>query len=818
MRAPIVAAVLAVAFGLAALPGAARAQQRPAAGPPADTGAAGPRLDSIAVEGNHRVSRAAIVNTAGIPLHAAVGFRDVQHALQALYGTAQFSDIQVLREVGPDSAEILVIRVKERPLLERVIVRGVDKVSESSVRDRIELPVGRPLDEGQVTRAVERIDSLYQADGYYLASVKPEIIPQDSEHVRVDFTVTEGRRIAISAIRIEGAQGLNASEVVSAMKTKPEGFFWWQRGEYDEEELRKDLDERIPGVYGAHGYVDFRLAHDTLLVDPDNGKAVLDIAVDEGRPYEIGTLTVQGNHAFPTEQILSLNPFTGSQSGLRCLFHKCSGPEYFDQTKWDDATDKLRTQYSNNGYIYAQVDPRVDRVAAADTAEPPVVNLKWVVDEGRPAIINKIEFQGNDVTYDRVIRDALFVIPGDVFAQNRIIQSYQAISNLGYFEQPLPFPDTRKVNPDDPNSDIDLVFKVKEKHTGSINFGASVGQGTGLGGFIGLDEPNLFGQGKKGHLQWQFGGNLQDFELSYTDPQLWESRVSGTISLHDTRTTYTIANLGTISTRGATIQFGLPLPNNRYARLFPSYTIEWERYSGEAQTLGGLNRCSQCLRSTLSLAFMYDTRVDLPFPTAGSMHQVTLSTTGGVLGGSAEYQRLDLEGHWYAPVAQLGGSGLTAGGTRFVLGLTTKAGFIFGNSAPFFEQLYSMGGTQYGIPLRGYEEFSITPLGFNPLASSGTSVSQASFGKSFFAATAEFGARFSQSVYADLFYDVGNVYTSAEAFNPTRLFRGAGVGVALVTPLGPIGIDLGYGFDKVDTSGNPAPGWKIHFKMGNVFQ
>jgi len=809
IRGAIVAAVLAVGVGLAARPARVRAQQPEAVGP---------KVDSVAVEGNHRIARQSIVNTAAIPLHTAIGFRDLQRAIKALYGTSQFADVQILREVGPDSAEILVITVKERPLLVRATVRGVDKLSEGSVRDRIELPIGRPLDYGMVVRAVQRIDSLYQSEGYYLAQVKPEIIPQDSEHVRVDFTVTEGRRIAISAVRVEGTHGLSARQVVSAMKTRPEGFWWFQGGEYDQDELRKDLEERIPAAYGAHGYVDFRVVHDTLLVDRENGKAVLDISVEEGRPYEIGTVTVEGNHAFSTEQILALNPFAGSQSGLRCLLHNCSGPAWFDQTKWDAATEKLRTQYSNTGYIYAAVDPRVERVVSPDSNVAPVVNLKWLVDEGRPAIINKIEFSGNDVTYDRVIRDALFVIPGDVFAQNRIIQSYQAISNLGYFEQPLPFPDTRKVNPEDPYSDIDLIFKVKEKHTGSINFGASVGQGTGIGGFLGLDEPNLFGQGKKGHLQWQFGGNLNDFELSYTDPMLWESRVSGTVSVHDTRTTYTIANLGTIATRGGTIQFGFPLPNNRYARLFPSYTIEWERYSGQAQQLGGLTRCSECMRSTLSLAFMYDTRVDLPFPTAGSMHSVTLSTTGGLLGGSAKFQRLDLEGHWYAPVAQLGGPGLTAGGVRLVLGLTAKSGFVFGNSAPFFQQLYSMGGTQYGIPLRGYDEFSITPQGFNPLATSGAAVSQAAFGKSFFAATAEFGARFSQSVYADLFYDVGNVYATAGAFNPTRLFRGAGIGIALVTPLGPIGLDLGYGFDKVDTSGQPAPGWKLHFKMGNVFQ
>ncbi len=810
MRLPIVAAVLAVGVGLAARPAGARAQEPEAVGP---------KVDSVAVQGNHRIARQSIVNTAAIPLHAPIGFRDLQRAIKALYGTAQFDDVRILTEVEPDSTEILVIAVKERPLLVRATVRGVDKLSESSVRDRIELPIGRPLDYGMVVRAVQRIDSLYQSEGYYLAQVKPEILPQDSEHVRVDFTVDEGRRIAISAVRIEGAQGLAARQIVAAMKTTPEGFWWFQRGEYDQDELRKDLEERIPGVYGAHGYVDFRVVHDTLLVDRDNGKAVLDVSVEEGRPYEIGTLTVEGNHAFSTEQILSLNPFAGTQSGLRCFLHGCKGPAWFDQTRWDAATEKLRTQYNNSGYIYAQVDPRVDRVIPADSTQAPVVNLRWLVDEGRPAIINKIEFMGNDVTYDRVIRDALFIIPGDVFAQDRIIKSYQAISNLGYFEQPLPFPDTHKVNPDDPYSDIDLIFKVKEKHTGSVNFGASVGQGTGIGGFIGLDEPNLFGQGKKGHLQWQFGGNLNDFELSYTDPQLWESRVSGTVSLHDTRTTYTVANLGTIATRGATIQFGFPLPNNRYARIFPSYTLEWERYSGEAQTLGGLPRCSECLRSTASLAFMYDTRSGLPFPTSGSMHTVTLSTTGGLLGGSAEYQRLDLEGHWYAPVAVLGGTGgLAGGGVGLVLGLTAKSGFVFGNSAPFFEQLYSMGGTQYGIPLRGYDEFSITPQGFNPLATSGATVSTGAFGKSFFAATAEFGARISQSVYTDIFYDVGNVYATAAAFNPTRLFRGAGIGVALVTPLGPIGLDLGYGFDRVDTSGNPAPGWKLHFKMGNVFQ
>ena len=91
------------------------------------------------------------------------------------------------------------------------------------------------------------------------------------------------------------------------------------------------------------------------------------------------------------------------------------------------------------------------------------------------------------------------------------------------------------------------------------------------------------------------------------------------------------------------------------------------------------------------------------------------------------------------------------------------------------------------------------------------------FGKSFAAFTVEAGARVSQSLYVDAFFDAGNVYREARQWDPTRLFRGAGFGAAVVSPLGPIGIDLGYGFDKVDSQGRPAPSWQLHFKLGNFF-
>jgi outer membrane protein insertion porin family len=774
------------------------------------------QVDSVEVVGTRRVSPETIRNVAAIPLHANITYRDIQRAMRSLFDLGQFDDIQVGRHAGANNEEILVFTVRERPLLVRFAVRGAINVSERSVRDRIELAAGRPLDPSLVARAVARIDSLYEASGYYLARVRVDTVAGDtSGSVRVVFGIEEGRRVAIAAVRIDGNSAFPDRAIVGQMKSKPEGFFWFQHGEFSENTLREDLDRRLPEFYGSRGYIDFRVVKDTLLVDQQNGKATLVVQVDEGRPYRIGTVTAEGNRFFTTEQVMSLNPFAPKGgSGLTCLLRSCAAPVVmFDQAAWDEATQKLRTQYANEGYIYAAIQPTVERVPAPDSGGVGVVNVSWNIDEKRPAIINRVEITGNDVTHERVIREAISILPGDVFAQDRIIRSYQQISNLGFFQQPMAYPDTRPAND---QGDIDLIFKVQEKHTGNINFGASVGQGTGVGGFLGLEEPNLFGQGKRGKLQWQFGRNINDFSLSYADPSLWSSRVSGQIEVHHSRLRYTVADLGQITTQGGDIQVGLPLPKSRYSRLFLNTGLDWEHYQGGSQVISASAlTCSECLRTYVGASLMRDTRVDLPFPTGGSMHQASITLNGPFNTGTATFTRYDLEGHWYTPVARIGG-GPSVGGIHLTIGLSAKAGFVSGDAGPFFRQLFAMGGTQYGIPLRGYDEFSITPTGFNPQASV-SGVPRSAFGKSYFASTAEFGVRLTPQVYVSMFYDAGNNWATASGFNPTRLFRGAGVGVALITPLGPLGLDWAYGFDRVDVLGRPDPGWKLHFKVGNFF-
>ncbi|HKT59576.1 MAG TPA: outer membrane protein assembly factor BamA [Gemmatimonadales bacterium] len=764
-----------------------------------------PTIDSIAVVGNGRLTASQIIGTSGLIAKQPVNYRDIQRAITALFRTGQFDDVLVEQQPLRDGI-MLTLKVKERPVLEKWAVRGVTKLSEGEVKGRVKLTEGRPIDRNAVEGSRASIDSLYKHEGYYNAQVKVVELPQDNKRIRVVFDVDEGQRVAISQVAVDGNEHFSDKQVVKHMATRPEGFWWFQKGEYDERKLDQDVRERLPSWYADNGYVDMHVTKDSLVADSSGGKAVLHLTINEGQPYQVGVFDIDGNRRFSTEELQAFYPFGPVKAN-----GEPQSAQPFSRSSWDAATEKVQNLYANNGYIYAQIEPSENRRTGPDGK--PVVDLKWTIREGSPATINKVEIVGNDVTHERVIREAIVMLPGDLFSRERLIRSYQNISNLGFFQQPLPSPD---VKPAANGVDVDIVFRVEEKRTGNINFGASLGQGTGVGGFLGLEEPNLFGRGKRGKLQWQFGKNINDFTLSYTDPAIRESRISGTVSLFDSRARYTIGDLGRRKQTGGSVQIGFPFLGSRYTRFFTSYSYQRVSYTEGSADLRARFSCSSCSRSTVGASILRDTRIGLPFATGGSFTNVSGELNGGFLGGTGDYRKVDLEGRWYAPLGTMGGGGQLGAGVQFVLGLTAKSGFIFGDAGPFFTELYSLGGVQYGIPLRGYDEFSITPNGFDPSAS-GNQASPDAFGKSFAAFTIEAGARVSQSLYVDAFFDAGNVYRSARQWDPTRLFRGAGFGAAVISPLGPIGIDLGYGFDKVDGQGRPAPGWQLHFKLGNFF-
>ena len=772
------------------------------------------RVDSLVVEGNARVAQSSIESILGIGPGSVTSFREIQEGVKALMASGQFDDVRVRARDAAGGAVVLVLEVDERPLVRRLEFTGMDHVSAGDVRDTTGLNAGEPLDPAEVQRARVFIQDELAAEGIPFARIEERTAPVEGLENVVDLflDVTEGNRVTVARVEVRGNEGVPADAIVDAMATQPEGFLWFKPGTFDQEQYTEDLTRNIPALYRSRGYLDFQVLSDTLVIDPETGKARVEIEVDEGPQYRVADFTIEGNREF-SDTVLA-GYFQRERGGLLRGLGIGGGDEeqtgrVFDAEAFQAAVDEVQQLYANQGFIYAQIEPSVEKNTAAP-GEAPTVDLRWTVREGLPAYINRVAVRGNDYTYDWVVRDRVFILPGDVYSQERVIQSYQSIASLGFFETPLPPPD---IQPNPEAGTVDVTFNVEERQTGSVNFGTSVGGGVGLSGFLGYEQPNLFGQAKAGSLRWDFGRYLNSFELSYSDPAIARSRVSGSISLFNSRNRFFQFSTGRYKRLGGSARVGFPIPGALRTRVFAGYTIARTRYDlfqgVDDTSLFGQPDATQ---SQLFLGITRSTLNHPLFPTQGSRQSWNIELNGGPLGGDGDFTKHTAEGTWWVPVGQLGGGGGPGSNpVQFALGLSVKTGAIFGSADAFPFDRFWMGGVQFGQPLRGYDETSITPLGFFPEGRVAGITDVQRLGDAYLSLSAEYAMRLNNSISISTFFDAGNVYRDPAEFDPTRLFRGAGFGLQLVTPFGPIGLDYAYGFDKTD------PGWQLHFRMGPGF-
>lgn len=796
----------------------ARAQDpNPSTSPAQQPGAV---LDSVVVRGNQRVGEAAIRTTAGLRTGMVIRGPEIQTAIRRLMSSGNFETVEILSQGDPNSRVTLVVQVVERPLVAQVEFRGLQNISASTVRDTVGIRENQPLNPAQVVRTEQMIRDLLAKQGLQVASIDTTLTALQSPAgaYRLTFNVREGNRLAIADVDFRGNQAMSSAALRDAMRTKREGFFWFRSGKFDRETFQTDLRERLPEFYGARGYIDFAVLSDTLVVDPQTGKAQLVVEVSEGPQYRLGEFRVEGNSHFPTDQVKRL--FTVERGSVLGLPFGGGGErqkgQVFDRAALDRATAELRRMYSNDGYLYAQVEPIVRRVPASAPGESPTVNVLWAVSERQPFYVRRVAIEGNTFTHESVIRERLMVLPGDVYNEERVIASYTSIGGLGFFDTPLPTPD---INPDAETGEVDITFRVKEKQTGQISFGTTIGgsyagRGGGLSGYVSYGQPNLFGQGKQANLRAEYGYGRSNVEVSYTDPAIFGSRNSASASVfHTGDRFYTFGNVRRFRTGGG-LQMGFPVPGFYRTRAFLGYSLAETRYEGpssddcsvestEIECLGN------ALASSVSLALTRDTKSHPLFPISGTRQSLSIEQTGGPLGGDGNFRKVFGDLEWWVPVARLGGSAPGQRPVRFALGLNARAGTIFGDASRFpFEQFYA-GGTRLGQPLRGYPDASITALGFDETC--GNQFRLECLGSAFFTVSAEYALRLTDQLSVSVFGDAGNVWRSVDQFNPTQLYRGAGFGGTVVTPFGPIGLDLAYGFDK------PNPGWEMHFKFGQGF-
>ncbi|MCH8991441.1 MAG: outer membrane protein assembly factor BamA, partial [Acidobacteria bacterium] len=632
------------------------------------------QVDSVVINGNVRQSDDTILAIAALFAGNTYTIFDIQSATKRLWASGQFLDIKVSALGTVGQSVTLVIDVEEADLLRNVVITGLEHVGTSEVREIADLRPGLPFSPAKLHVAKRFIRDELAADGIPFARIDNRFEPVSNrpKEIVLFLDVTEGTRITVAAIRFTGNEVFTGDELRAAMQIHSEGFWWWKRGSYDRVRFEQDLLVSLPERYASRGYLDFQVLRDTLIIDEQTGKTRVEIEVIEGDQYFINELTISGNEYFDTADIEAY--FRRQGGGLFSRFGFGDGEsenddEIFDRTSFMSAVGQVTTAYNNEGYLFSQILPEVVPRPRTE-GEPPTVDLLLQIEEGPQAYIARVDIEGNEYTHERVIREKIFLLPGDVYSLDRVIQSYQSIASLGYFEMPLPEPAI-----DVEGGDVNITFTVKEQPTGSVNFGTSVGGGTGISGFIGYDQPNLFGQAKNGSFRWDFGRFSNNLLLTYTDPSLRQRRVSGSLSLFNTSDRFITFNSGRRKRIGGSLRFGFPLPNSRFTRLFVGYGLsrtEFTLRDGAEDTslFGG----QAGVQSTLSLGVTRQTLNHPLFPTAGSRQSVNLEFNGGPLGGDGNFSKWTAEGTWWVPVGALGGGGQPGQGMQLTTGISLKTG------------------------------------------------------------------------------------------------------------------------------------------------
>ena len=673
--------------------------------------------------------------------------RILSEDVKRLYALETFDDIRVTAE-EVEGGMRLIITVTEKPTVRRVTYSGNRAIQEEEIDERIQLKERSTFDRGLLNDTITGLQNHYRESGYYFAHVRPDIASVADNQVDIELVITEGRRIRIRRIQFTGNTYFTDNQLRKEVQLQ-EYFLPIVSDSaslYRPEVLRVDL-QLLEQLYQSNGFVNVQIGEPVVEINREAGAIAVTVPIArEGEQYKVGTVALTGSEVFSSEE-------------LRDLVRVTSGEIYSRETVRRDILT-LTEAFADKGYAFADIVPTVSL-----DQQTRLVNLGFTTRPGPKVYIGRIDIVGNERTQDRVIRRELRLDEGELYSGSKLRRSRQRLNNLQYFEEVNI--DTRPRAEDDL---LDLEVQLRERSTGQFSAGLGFSSVEDVIFTASVVQNNLFGRGQSVSVNAYLGGISQDFSLSFREPWLYGRPIGLGASVFNRAEDFQTFD---VDRTGASLSLGRAV--GEFARISAAYRYEVLDISNLSPNASELLQQSQGKSTTSSVtpSIVRDSRDNVFNPSEGSVNSFEIQLAG--LGGDNRYYRAVGNSTWYFA--------LPAEMTGFVRG---RFGFGdgFGDKVLPASERFFLGGV---TTIRGFEFRDIGPKddAGNPLG--GTSFAQFNL---------EIGRSLGSVLRVVAFVDVGNAYGSDNDFDIGDLRRSAGLGIRIVTPIGPIRLDYGFKLDK----------------------
>jgi outer membrane protein insertion porin family len=721
------------------------------------------RIDRIVIEGNNRIEDDAVKRFIKSLPGDVFSSEKLSEDLKAIYGMGYFEDVRVESQDGP-KGKTIIFHVTEKPTVRKISFKGNRVVKEDKINKGMTISTGSILNVIKIQENIKSIESLYKEENYHNVNVTYEIRDVGNNQTDIEFIIEEGKKQQIDKITFEGNVSFSEKELKSIMKTSEKGFFSWitSSGQYDAEDLNQDV-AKLTAFYMNNGYVQAR-ASDPELEFKDQWIHV-HIKISEGKRFKVGRVGVAGDIILTEKDLMDKLKITKE--------------EFFNRQVLQQDVMALTDLYSDEGYAYPDVSPRVDQ----DTKNL-IVNITYDIKKGNRAYFEKINIHGNTKTRDKVIRRELTVYENDLYSGKRLKRSVRNLYRLDFFED-------IKVDPTKGSADDKMVLdiSVKEKPTGSFSFGAGYSSVENVFGMVQLAQRNLFGRGQELQLKAEVGGTSTRYTLGFTEPWLFDIPLSAGVDVYNWTVDYDEYDRDSV---GGSLKFGYPVFD--YTRVYIGYSYDVSDITNvdpeaafEIRDLEGINTTSM-----ISTSLRYDSRDRVFNPTDGSNHGITVEYAG--LGGNIGYIKYSAETGWYFPFYK--------NLTLFTHGETGYIHKNLGKKVPDYERFY-LGGMN---SVRGFKWRDISSHDNEGNKIGGDKYLQ-------FNVELLYPILKEAGFVGLVFFDTGDVYSGNENVDMAGLRESAGLGLRWYSPMGPLRIEYGRILDR--KAGESTGRWE--FSVGQAF-